>query len=596
MDKNVKDIYDQIVAIVRDEIARRSTKDRWGTATSASSDGSVEVLIDGGEESAPAQTVTNVHVGDRVLLAVDANDRIATVKGNYTDPAASDSEVKVAVSKADLASKAADDAVAASTTASEAASQAVIDAASAKQQASQAAIDAASAAQSAKDAAEDADAAEQSALKAAADAESAADSAEAAEGDAKDAADAATAAKESAKEASDAATSAEGYASEASDSASAAAISAGKASDSASEASGYASTAQQQAEQATKDANTAKQNAATALAQAGEAKTAANEAQASATSAALSATNALTQLSFVEDVAGTLQWIQDNCTFTRTGDTEVDTSKVYFTLVSGDYVPVIPDGTENPKSEGWYELTNLEQSQRDYIMAHLAVTSAGLWILPSGTLEYVQTTDATMQSGTTYYERSGSEGAYVYTVTRDTAFDSTKTYYERASQTATGYKLLLSSTGAYIYDASGNLVRSDTSEGTRFAQGNDWYLGSDTAYIAYDASEGTITVSSAVKFGSSKTLSELLADVEQAQEDIAESQSMNGWSLVVSSSAPDITGGGSVTLSATVYKDGEECDAPIGAAIKWYLDGSVVGYGSAYTASADGRYTCRLEV
>lgn len=95
MDKNVSRIYDQIVAIVENEVKKTSSRDRWGTAQSASVDGVVEVLVDGGEESAPFQTVSTVHVGDRVLLSIDAKSRIGTVKGNYTDPAASDKEFKV---------------------------------------------------------------------------------------------------------------------------------------------------------------------------------------------------------------------------------------------------------------------------------------------------------------------------------------------------------------------------------------------------------------------------------------------------------------------------------------------------------------------
>ena len=87
MDRNISRIYDQIVAIVRDEVKKASSRDRWGTAVSASEDGKVEVLVDGGEEPAPFQTTTKVHDGDRVLLSIDAESRMGTVKGNYSKPA-----------------------------------------------------------------------------------------------------------------------------------------------------------------------------------------------------------------------------------------------------------------------------------------------------------------------------------------------------------------------------------------------------------------------------------------------------------------------------------------------------------------------------
>ena len=105
-------------------------------------------------------------------------------------------------------------------------------------------------------------------------------------------------------------------------------------------------------------------------------------AQEAAISAKNSANSALIQLSIVEDVAGTLQWIQKHGDFVPSTDTLVDINKVYFVKEYGDYVPIIePDPTKNPSEEGWYVL-DVSASQSDYIMSHLAVTSAGLWVLP----------------------------------------------------------------------------------------------------------------------------------------------------------------------------------------------------------------------
>lgn len=56
-----------------------------------------------------------------------------------------------------------------------------------------------------------------------------------------------------------------------------------------------------------------------------------------------------------------------------------------------------------------------------------------------GTVSYVETEDATMQSGKTYYELSGTE----YVETTDTEFDSGKTYYEKVTTAGTTSRLPL---------------------------------------------------------------------------------------------------------------------------------------------------------
>lgn len=50
-----------------------------------------------------------------------------------------------------------------------------------------------------------------------------------------------------------------------------------------------------------------------------------------------------------------------------------------------------------------------------------------------GTISYEEFTGSTFETGVTYYERSGSEGAYVYTPTSDTEPQSGKTYYTKTS-------------------------------------------------------------------------------------------------------------------------------------------------------------------
>ena len=188
----------------------------------------------------------------------------------------------------------------------------------------------------------------------------------------------------------------------------------------------WADDAHDAAESAQGSAEAAAASAADALAGATRANTAAN--------------SALTQLSVVEDVAGTLQWIVDHGTFVRTTDTTVHEGTVYFAYVDGDYVP-IAEPTGNPAAMGWYVL-DVSQSQSDYIMSHLAVTSRGLWVLPNG---YGTATDA---------------------------------------QQAPGYKMLLSSSGSYLYDDTGALVMS-YGESITMASSRPQYIGGQNAYIRY---------------------------------------------------------------------------------------------------------------
>lgn len=160
-------------------------------------------------------------------------------------------------------------------------------------------------------------------------------------------------------------------------------------------------------------ADAASTAATQAISDAAAAQTSANNAAASATQANTSANSALVQLSVIEDVAGTLDWISQHGSYVLTTDTSVVSGKVYFELVSGEYIPIAsPDPSANPQQEGWYVL-DITDSQTEYIMAHLAVTSAGLWVLPNG-----------IGSGQT-------------------------------PATASGYKVLLSNTGMTVYDSTG---------------------------------------------------------------------------------------------------------------------------------------------
>ena len=285
---------------------------------------------------------------------------------------------------------------------------------------------------------------------------------------------------------------------------------------------------EQKADAATDDAKRAKKAADAAELDAGRARVAAVHAEDSATSANRSANNALTQLSIVQDVAGTLSWISQHGTYTATADTSVVDGHVYFELVDGDYVPIVgPSG--NPSQQGWYVL-DVTDAVSDYLMAHLAVTSAGLWVLPSG-MGQAQT-----------------------------------------PQGAPGYKLLLASNGSYVYDDSGHLVRSDTEQGTVFDYSRPQYIGGEDAYIVYYDSDND-GVPDSIRIGGfnvtigGSSLSSVLADIEQAKSDAASAvQTAEDVPIVTLSSTNGTVFkrnvGVSTTIVATIFTPGGRIDNP----------------------------------
>lgn len=245
------------------------------------------------------------------------------------------------------------------------------------------------------------------------------------------------------------------------------------------------------AESATRDAATAKDAAESAVQDARVAHVAADEAKTDAISARISATDAkasaerantaandaLTQLSVVEDVAGTLSWISEHGTFTSTTDTSVQEGTVYFSHDGTDYVPVVPTGDEDPSAEGWYVL-DVTESQADYVMSHLAVTASGLWVLPGG-IGSAATPDL-----------------------------------------ADGYKMLLANDGAYVYDGTGHLV-TKMGESIELDSERPQHIGGEDAYILYYDSDDDGMPDSIVIGGErvsigGRTLTDMFDDISQA--------------------------------------------------------------------------------
>lgn len=200
----------------------------------------------------------------------------------------------------------------------------------------------------------------------------------------------------------------------------------------ASEAWHYAGTAKEAAESAQDSADSAAEAAI-------EAWNHADDAHQAAISANNSANNALVQLSVVEDVAGTLRWISEHGSFVPTTDTTVIEGAVYFIYENGDYIPIAnPDPSANPSQEGWYVL-DVTESQAKYIMAHLAVTSAGLWVLPVNQMAEHPLVD--------------SDGDQIIDSDNNPIVD-----FSEDPQHASGYKVLLSGTGMTVYNDEGASV------------------------------------------------------------------------------------------------------------------------------------------
>ena len=348
------------------------------------------------------------------------------------------------------------------------------------------------------------------------------------------------------------------------------------ASESAASAATAAQNAWNKAGQAETAANAATTAAGQAQTSAGQALTAAQSAQADAsaasTSAAIantSANAALNQLGVVQDVVGVLNYVSQHGGFVQTQDQAIQEGKVYFTYDSqtGDYTPVI-----DPQASAlstYYEVSDdYDDVMGDFIMAHLAVTSRGLWVLPSGIGS--STTPASGESQADSDARQGS-----------------------------GYKLLLSSDGTYIYDGTGALV---ITYGANIvpATNRPFYIGDPTSssYILFTPASGStpskIAIGGAVQIGSDQTLAELVEAYDKA-----------ALSTRIDSSAGTAfkNGTGSTTLTSRVFRYGDiELDASgTQLSYKWYKNGTAIPGATSKTLTvnaptATDTYTCEVVV
>ncbi len=236
-------------------------------------------------------------------------------------------------------------------------------------------------------------------------------------------------------------------------------------------ASGIAEKAEVDAKRAQDAANSAENAAEQAWTKAGEAETAAGEASLSAAAANKAASGALTQLSVVEDVVGTLTWISEHGTYVLTQDTEVVPGKHYFEK-QGDVYNLIINPSGNPSTEGYYELSGVDEAVTNYVATHLALTNEGLWVVND----------------------SGS------------------------------YKVLLSSEGMKVFDPDG-LPVSTFGESIEFSSTRPQHIGGDDAYITFYDSDND-GIPDAINIGGSnvtvlgnRSLADIASACDVAEED-----------------------------------------------------------------------------
>lgn len=150
-----------------------------------------------------------------------------------------------------------------------------------------------------------------------------------------------------------------------------------------SDAAELANRASEEAERARVAADNAEAEADRAHKAADDADTHASEAKTSATNASEYASRALGNLSTVQNVTETLNWITAHGTMTLTTDTELDPTHVYFVLdENGDYTvgnqhySVVSEPSIGDIST--YYVLSIDESLNNYVASHLALTDAGL--------------------------------------------------------------------------------------------------------------------------------------------------------------------------------------------------------------------------
>lgn len=202
----------------------------------------------------------------------------------------------------------------------------------------------------------------------------------------------------------------------------------------------------------------------TAGAKAQEAIESAEQASISAGNAYNSATEAIHQLSVVEDIVGVLDLVSKSGVYAVTQDTEPQPSKWYF-IATGT---AVSNPTGDPHAQGWYELSSGIYSLTD----DTTVTSGKTYYTLTAQVvdvgfDYILTRDTDIVEGKTYYTRSGSgteQDPYVYTEVQNPVQADLGIYYEYTnSPTMHGYYELVSIDEAIQNYVSSHLTLADGS-------------------------------------------------------------------------------------------------------------------------------------
>lgn len=171
------------------------------------------------------------------------------------------------------------------------------------------------------------------------------------------------------------------------------------------------------------------------------------QARQSADSASESATNALKNLGVVEDVIGTLNWVQQHGYYALSQDPTVTANKVYYTITA----TAVQSPTGNPSTNGYYERSGAGTEADPYI--------------------YALSTDMTVDSQKTYYTVNAT------TVANPTGNPNENLYYDLVFDTAMSQyvntHLALTDAGLSVMNnnSSGSMLLSTDGVTIKNAQG-----------------------------------------------------------------------------------------------------------------------------
>lgn len=365
-----------------------------------------------------------------------------------------------------------------------------------------------------------------------------------------------------------------------------------------------AASSEASASQSAQSAANSQASAARSEQSAQESATSAANSAASASRSTIYANAALNQLGIVEDVAGTLDWIAKHGTYTKTTDTTIDSEKVYFVYDSstGDYTPVI-----DPKAEElstYYEL-DITDSQGEFIMSHLAVTTRGLWVLPNG-----MGTATDPQNAPKYKTLLSSDGMYIYDDhgVMVAEFGSTARIGKSNSS-----RFVTNASSLEAYNSSNQKYFEVSANGITFGTNNTVAKTSDiptkTSDLTNDSSFATTNqlptkTSDLTNDSSFATTSQLPTKTSQLTNDSSfqnATQVSNtattaadaaAWSVELETTSIDLLNN-TATIKATVYKYGVKQTS--GFTRAWYKNGSVISGQTGESISnitADALYTC----